>query len=126
MKAKCKELVRSAIAARSRPLTSHEVGQRCFFYRPYPSDRAKRLNSGDVLGPATIFGKKDGNLWVEYGGRPYLCAPEHLRGLSVEEGALEEPSLQQSLKEIRQVAAEEEFEDLIGVNATGDEVDQAV
>ena len=95
-------------------------------YRPYPSDRGKRLNEGDFVGLGVIFGKKDGNYWVEYGGRPYLCATEHLRGLSPEEEALEAPHLRQRLDEIRKIAEQEEYDDLTGINPDEGELAQVV
>ena len=33
----------------------------------------------------TLFGRKNDNVWVQYGGKPFLVAPEHLRPLSPEE-----------------------------------------
>ncbi|CAK0825609.1 unnamed protein product [Prorocentrum cordatum] len=124
IKTRSQELVRRAVAARSRGTPAEwKEGERVFFFRPYRTERGRRVNEPEWCGPALVFGRRNDNVWVQYGGKPFLVAPEHLRPLSPEEQHLaEDADLARSLDEIRQAMSREEFEDLTGLNAGPDEL----
>ena len=70
--------IRRAAATRSRPL--------CFFYRHYPGKRPETAMRGRYLGPVALIGPHGrSSWWVRFGGRAYLCATEHLRGVTLDE-----------------------------------------
>ncbi|CAK0872907.1 unnamed protein product [Prorocentrum cordatum] len=124
IKTRSQELVRRAVAARSRSTPAEwKEGERVFFFRPYRTERGRRVNEPEWCGPALVFGRRYDNVWVQYGGKPFLVAPEHLRPLSPEEQHLaEDADLARSLDEIRQAMSREEFEDLTGLNAGPEEL----
>ena len=62
---------------------------------------------------------------MEYGGRPYPRATEHLRGFSPEEEVWETPHLQRRLDEIRRIAEQEEYEDFTEIKPDENELVQA-
>eukprot|EP00959_Pyramimonas_sp_CCMP1952_P352078 7376802-Pyramimonas_sp.AAC.1 len=117
-------MARRAVAARSRGAPAEWTeGERVFFFRPYRTERGRRVNETEWCGPALVFGRRNDNVWVQYGGTPFLVAPEHLRPLSPEEQHLaEDADLARSLDEIRQALSREEFEDLTGLNAGPEEL----
>ena len=60
-----------------------ESGTLCFFYRHYPGKRAEAALRGRHLGPEASIGPHGrSSWWVRFGGRAYLCATEHLRGVN--------------------------------------------
>ena len=76
-----KTLHHSASAIRSRPMRTLEPRTLCFFYRHYPGKRAETAMRRRFLGPA-LNGPHG---WVRFGGRAYLFATEHLRGVTPDE-----------------------------------------
>ena len=61
-------------------------GTLCFFHRHYPGKRAETAMRGRYLGPAALIGPHGrSSWWVRFGGRAYLCATEHLRGVTPDE-----------------------------------------
>ena len=77
------EAIRRAAATRSGPMKAFEPGTFCFFYRHYPGKRAETAMRGRYLRPAALIGPHgQSSWWVRFGGRAYLCATEHLRGVT--------------------------------------------
>ena len=107
------EAIRRAAAARSRPMKTFEPGS--FSYRHNPGKRAETALRGRYLGPAALIGPHGRSCWwVRFGGRAYLCATEHLRGVTLDEsdrlGINERRQLDELLKAAQEVP--ETFEDL--------------
>ena len=75
------ERVRRALLGRTRVSQRRpEVGEQVFYWRKPATSK-----SGRWLGPATVIGYEDNNVWVTKSGRCVLCAPEHLRLATGEE-----------------------------------------
>ena len=71
---------------RSRPMETLEPGILCFIYRHHPSKRAETTMRGRYLGPAALIRPHGrSSWWVRFGGRAFLCAAEHLRGVTPDE-----------------------------------------
>ena len=111
------EAIRRAAATRSGPMRTFEPGTLCFRYRQYPGKRAETALRGRYLGPAALIGPHGRSCWwVRFGGRAYLCATEHLRGVTPDKldrlGALmnRETVGRAALKAAREVP--ENYEDL--------------
>ena len=83
--------------------------------RYYPGKRAETATRGRHLRPADLIGPHgQSSWWVRFGGRAYLCATEHLRGVTPDEadclGLDERRQLDELLRAAREVP--ENYEDL--------------
>ena len=109
-----RELVRRSVAARTRALEKVEAGDLVFFYREYVTNvgRKQQAQRGNWMGPALVIGKQRSNLWISFGGRSYLVAPEHLRGPAPDEEFVAKPIVQESLSNLRAAAKSQDFIDL--------------
>ncbi len=75
------ERVRRALLGRARVSQRRpEIGEQVFYWRKPATSK-----NGRWLGPATVIGHEDNNVWVTKSGRCVLCAPEHLRLATGEE-----------------------------------------
>ena len=80
------EAIRRAAATRSRPMKTFKPRTLYFFHRHYPGKRAETALRGRYLGPAALIGPHGrSSWWVKFGRRAYLCATEHLRGVTPDE-----------------------------------------
>jgi len=112
------QLVRTATAARSRVEVNFEVGRRIYFYRKASFQRkpAAAAFAGVFLGPGTIIGMHgSSSVWVQFGGRVYLVAKEHVRAMSPDEEVVDtHRPLREALENLKRAIdnGTEEYEDL--------------
>jgi len=107
------ELAARAVVARGRPLRLYEPGYRVFFYRSHPGRRKNELIEGKWLGPALIIGPQHsgtkslrGSYWLQFGGRCYIVAAEHLRGLTSDEDSMHDPTVAEEVQKLRRALEE--------------------
>jgi hypothetical protein len=118
------ELVARSAAARSRPLTTVITGERVYFCRKMsPAKRLKDPGAqgtrGDIVGPAVLTGHHGAaSVWLQYGGKLFLVALEHVRAFSNDEEAMSDGLLRTALDDLRQrldaARQDVEYEDLTG------------
>ena len=107
VKCKARELVKSAVTARTRKHQDWAVGDRVYFYR---LDRWR--------GPGIVFGRLNSNLWIALGGKPFLVAPQHVRDLSSDEKMAQHPIVQDEMKVLQRIVEAQEYEDLSEFKST--------
>ena len=79
------EAIRRAAATRSRSMKTFEPGT-SVSSTDYPGKRTETALRRRYLRPAALIGAHGGSSWwVRFGGRTYLCATEHLRGVTPDE-----------------------------------------
>jgi len=127
-KHEAEQAVARAVAARPRPMTVFEPGQRVFVYRSYAGKQRERAELGHFLGPGTVIGLHgNGSVWVQFEGRCYLVAREHCRSLNPEEEALVKTPLKNQLDAVKRMMAKPpaDYEDLTGQEAEAADLETA-
>ena len=119
-----KELLRKSVSARSRVLESVAVGDLVFFYRDVQSTAGQKrvARIGRWIGPGLVIGHQGGNVWISFGGRCYLVAVEHIRGLSPDEVYGTRPVVKEGLEALRQAAKAKDYIDLLQQRPTADDL----
>ncbi len=109
------QVLARSVAARSRPATIFTAGRRVFYFRCYAGKRARQAREGRWYGPALVIGQQGRSAyWVQFGGRLYLCAEQHLRVLNPDEEVLAQAPIAKAMKDLHKICGRPEvpYEDL--------------
>ena len=85
-------------------------------YRVYTRNRREQSSLGRWMGPGIVLAQHGiSSVWVQFGGRLFLVAKEHLRLSTSEEDVLHDDDDQRLLQELKTLQARPEvLEDLTG------------